>query len=273
LAEDGAESAIDPAEEPAPALDPPPGLEDKEDDRPPGLEDPPPGLEAIAVDMASSKSKIVAPATWNSSTNLSGVMHQVQLIGLPNELLSEPAFQAVLEQAQLEGFYSGVTLSQGKLWGEAVIDLTDEFAVGWCVQHFHGRSWAADGTPVSACILAREDLVEEVHDESDESWLEAWYKEACRFGLGLHSEDANASVAAEVFPLTAEESPPSVLSADAPTLVTKLLPPSELSANAPIFVPGEKIIDIGEKIPASDVSTVDAESECDEIKAVLEAFA
>merc|ERR1719183_1962410 len=96
-----------------------------------------------------------------SMAETSEEMHRVQLTGLPNEILSDLMFQAVLQQAQLSGSYSSFTTSPGKPCGEAFVNMVSESAAEWCIQHFHGRSWATDGTPVSA-RLSRSSAEQEV---------------------------------------------------------------------------------------------------------------
>jgi hypothetical protein len=191
-------------------------------------------------------------------------IHQVQLVGLPNEILSDMMFRAVLQQAQLNGSYSSFTTSPGKNlpWGEAVIDLVSDSAAQWCCYHFHGRSWMADGTEVIATLLTpssfEQDAALEPLAQFDETWLEslamesAWFQSAC----------AMESLAMEG------------LSFDSLAYSSSCAAAGGLSAEAPVFVPGMKSMGVDNSLANnSDVSTVDGESESDEDKVAVEVVA
>lgn len=150
-----------------PGIAPPPGL------RPPGLSASackkairkleaelfaPPGLETIAEDDDSeSTADGTSPTISDGAAEsiIDSETPQVRVVGLPNELLSDLMFQAVLQQAHLKGLHTGFLTRHGDRCGEAVINFVDESAAEWCVQHFHGRRWAADGRPVEAHLLTR----------------------------------------------------------------------------------------------------------------------
>jgi len=277
--------------EPPPGLAPPPGLpvlsgsaRKKAAKRladsdlagcPPGLSLPP-GLEPIAEDAATSESTAAGDDSSTASPAYgSEEMHQVQLTGLPNEILSDMMFQAVLQQAQLGGAYANFSTTRGKRFGKALINFTSEFAAEWCVQHFHGRSWAADGTVVNACLLSSSRSEKEANGEPlpDSIWLEAWFQEACAMENLGEFEDFHLAASAPAFQAFGSDTDrPSVgFSFDTPAFVPTGISASGLcgglSAEAPAFVPGQKSMALDRKFAnGSDVSTVDGESESDEEK-------
>jgi len=208
------------------------------------------------------------------------MLHQVQLVGLPNEILNDDMFPAVLQQAQLKGSYTGFSLTPGteKPWGEAVINLVSHSCAEWCAYHFHGCSWMADGTEVSAQLLQPENFDHEVALEAmpmlDETWLEAWYPDACAMeqllmeGMGDEFEAPVLGHEFEAPVLGLEAEPPQDVSLDSLALVPAST--GQLSAEAPVFVPGQKSMAFDQGMPNnSDVSTEDG-SESEEEKARIQ---
>lgn len=237
---------------------------------PPGLSLPP-GLETINEDVANSESTASgeSPVYLDSSADASQAseeMHQVQLTGLPNQILSDMMMEAVLQQAQLNGCYTSFTTSPGKSCGEVVINMVSAEAAEWCAQHFHGRSWSADGTVVSACLLNQNTTEAEISDVPERAWLEAWFQEACAMeGYGKLDEEIFQPVDAML------EMPASGFPVDAPAFLPTPMTFGGFSAEAPVFVPGQKSM---EKFSNnSECSTVDGESESDEDKAAAEVAA
>jgi len=252
---------------------------------PPGLPIPaglaaPPGLETIAEDVATSDSTTAGESTPPSPTScekssfgtmeseVSEEMHRVQLIGLPNQILSDPMFQAVLQQAQLNGQYTSFTTRPGKPYGEALVNLVSHSAAEWCAYHFHSRVWTADGVPVEAKLLDESSAEQEatVADPSaDEAWLETWFIEACAM-KGV-AELGEAELGEVWFPEATPQRPSASFSADAPAFMPSSV---GLSAEARVFVPGKKSLALDQRCTNnSDVSTVDGESESDEDKAAV----
>jgi len=255
----------------------PPGLA-----MPPGLALPP-GLETIAEDVATSDSTTAgestpaSPAESSESEESSEEKHQVQLSGLPIDILSDIMFRAVLQQAQLNGHYSKFTTSPGKPLGKAVVTLVSQSAADWCICHFHGRVWA-DGVPVNAHLLAKRGAPEATSADisPEEPWLEAWFQEACSLeGLGDFGKEELGEVwfpeAVEQYPPAKQDQrPSSSFSAEAPAFALGSSLPGGLSAKAPAFVPGKKSMAPDQRVTnSSDVSTVDGESESDEEKVVV----
>lgn len=259
---------------------------------PPGLTLPP-GLETIAEDVVTSDSTTVgdtspppSPMFAKSSagalesnlesvtytTQVSGEIHQVQLTGLPNEILNDQMLRAVLQQAQLNGCYSSFTTSHGKSCGEALIELVSQPAAEWCVQHFHGRRWAANDTLVSAYLLTPSSTEHQCESPDqqlpEEFWLEAWFHDACELGEEI-------SVNAASFPHIDTQRLSAGLSAGAPAFVPSYVASGGLSAEAPVFVPGQKSTSFDQKSTnTSDASTVDEEeSESDDEKVAVEVAA
>jgi len=229
---------------------------------PPGLS-PPPGLETIDEDVAHSDSTTVdgnstefteSPAGARESAWDDSEMYQVQLSGLPNEILSDIMFKAVLQQAQLNGSYSSFSTSPGKACGTAVVNLISASAAEWAVVHFHGRVWADD-----RCVTAY--LVPKIQSEE-----EAWFQSCADMefdGISFQSFVAEVEV------------PSTGFSADSPAFVPSQATPNAMSAEAAVFVPGQKSMALDQKFAnGSDVSTsVDGESESDEEKVAVEVVA
>jgi len=124
----------------------------------------PPGLETIVEDddSESTADGTSQPSSIGAAESvIDSEMPQVRVAGLPNELLADLMFQAVLQQGHLKGLYTGFTTRRGDRCGEATINFVDESAAEWCVHHFNGCCWAADGRPVEAHLLTR---VKAVHE-------------------------------------------------------------------------------------------------------------
>ncbi|CAK0808340.1 unnamed protein product [Prorocentrum cordatum] len=69
--------------------------------------------------------------------------------GLPNELLTDVMFEAILEQAGLSTLVVGFGLRPGRPCGEATVCLTDRMALERCAQHFQGCQWDPSGAQVA----------------------------------------------------------------------------------------------------------------------------
>ena len=106
----------------------------------------------------------------------------------------------------------------------------------------------ADGTEVSAQLLQPENFDHEVALEAmpmlDETWLEAWYPDACAMeqllmeGMGDEFEAPVLGHEFEAPVLGLEAEPPQDVSLDSLALVSAST--GQLSAEAPVFVPGQK---------------------------------
>jgi len=103
-------------------------------------------LEPVFV----TPSAAFTPAAASTETAETSVLLQ----GLPNGLCSRPCFEAVLEQAGLQGDVVSLSIRPGSPCGEAVVKVAGLGAVERCIKHFHGRGWHSAGTPVSATKLA-----------------------------------------------------------------------------------------------------------------------
>jgi hypothetical protein len=68
--------------------------------------------------------------------------------GLPNKVLTEVMFEAVLEQASLSHLVVNFELLPGKPSGEAKISLVSRMAAEQCALHFRGCQWDPSGAPV-----------------------------------------------------------------------------------------------------------------------------
>lgn len=125
----------------------------------------PPGLETIAEDddaESTAADGTSPPSSVGAAESvMDSEMPRVRLTGLPNELLSDLIFQAVLQQGHLKGVYTSFTTRRGDRCGEATVNFLTESAAEWCVHHFHGCCWAADGTPVEALLLSRGKAIHE----------------------------------------------------------------------------------------------------------------
>jgi hypothetical protein len=93
----------------------------------------------------------------------------VLLRGLPNELLYARMFEAVLQQAGLEGVVQSYRTSQGTPCGHAELVVFDPAAAEWCAQHFQGCQWDASGSEVLVHVgpLVTNDVVASSSDAVD----------------------------------------------------------------------------------------------------------
>mmetsp|Transcript_60140 Transcript_60140/g.143336 ORF Transcript_60140/g.143336 Transcript_60140/m.143336 type:complete len:347 (-) Transcript_60140:210-1250(-) len=167
------------------ALEPPPGLQEdslrSELDcagvLPPGLELPP-GLKIPAGLCEKNILKVLDDVKGCKSLETSSGFHtaaacedftqsqlpavEVCVTGLPNDILSDVMFEAVMQQAGLEGGVADYLTRPGDKSGEAIIRIYHPGAVDRCLNHFNGCQWLS-GIKVSA----------EVVEYSPQSQLEA----------------------------------------------------------------------------------------------------
>jgi hypothetical protein len=213
-------------------------------------------------------------------------MYQVQLTGLPNEILCGAMFKVVLQQARLNGYYSSYSTTPGGSSGEAVISLLTEEAADWCVYHFRNCSWGAGGTMLGAELISRpsSEQVSELFDELFDS-LAAFppgplFQEADALDASLIASDAvetslyadserQAARLSSDAPAFVPGSTVARFSAEAPEFVMPAML-GGLSAEAHEFIPGqltEKLMALSSKFANnSDVSTVDGDSDRDSEK-------
>lgn len=115
---------------------------------PPGLAPalPPQLAEAVRPQKAASSS----PAQPRKST------YHVVLEELPNNILSKPMIEAVLQQAGLDSAVLHCSTHPGKKCGRgrAVVQFSSKHAAQRCVHHFHGCSWDTSASVVTARIEA-----------------------------------------------------------------------------------------------------------------------
>jgi hypothetical protein len=260
----------------------------------------PPGLESIAEDAImpikvdatedDETSSSVSPMYIESSIStpestldtleaIPSEIYQVQLLGLPNEILCDAMFEVVLQQARLNGHYSGYRTTPGESTGEAVVDITNESAAEWCLQHFRSCSWGVGGTMLGAEIISKPSS--EQVGELFEEFLFAGFQPGPLFQEGKLDGELDESDGVESALYTDNERltglsshalpfvPGARLSAEAPEFVMSAMT-GGLSAGAQEFVPGqltEKIVALSSKFAnTSDVSTVDGDSEVDSEK-------
>jgi len=276
----------------------------------------PPGLESIAEDpIISTKtdedaetSSTTSPMYVESSTGGTSIdnlisgrtgeedmlseMYQVQLSGLPNEILCGAMFEVVLQQARLNGYYSSYTTTLGESSGEALIYLPTESAAEWCLYHFRSCSWGLGGTMLAAEIVSRP-TCEQVGELFEDGLFEdGLFDQLASFSPSLFQEGDHLEVVGDEsdgtdVPLYADSERQSArLSSDAPAFVPGSAPLARLSIEAPEFVmsamvgglsaeahefvPGqltEKLVALSSKLAnTSDVSTVDGDSEAESEK-------
>lgn len=134
-------------------LTPPPGLERVEGPADWACDAVPPGLrhDAAAPSPLAPPSKETKPPRAAPSSSVPG--HTVEIAGLPNAMMIEPAMEAMLEQASLEGQILSIDVRPSRPCGEATIVLKTRGAAERCVRHFDGRRWDPSGVVVSARAL------------------------------------------------------------------------------------------------------------------------
>jgi hypothetical protein len=209
-------------------------------------------------------------------------MYQVQLTGLPNEILCGAMFEVVLQQARLNGFYSSYTTTPGRSSGEAVVSLPTEEVADWCVYHFRSCSWGVGGTMLGAELISRpsSEQVSEIFDSLAAFPAGPLFQEGDALDTSLIASDAiEASLYADSdrqaarlssdAPAFVPGSTVARFSAEAPEFVMPLML-GGLSAGAHEFIPGqltEKLMALSSKLANnSDVSTVDGDSDRDSEK-------
>lgn len=78
---------------------------------------------------------------------------QVVVSGVPNELLSEPMMDAILQQAGVDESATGFTVKRGKPCGEAVLFFSCELAAHQCLAHFEACQWGSKSGEQVAAVL------------------------------------------------------------------------------------------------------------------------
>jgi hypothetical protein len=80
--------------------------------------------------------------------------HQVLVSGLPNELLSEMMFTAILQQSGMDAVVRSFKSCPGSKQpiGQVLVSLDTAYAADWCCYHFHHRQWG--GSQVTAEIIS-----------------------------------------------------------------------------------------------------------------------
>jgi len=134
---------------------------------PPGLA-PPPGLEAPPGKKAAIGG---AGHSWSLGINDSTVQNSPQksamsfstgdkwlvyFDGLPNDLLTDVMFEAVLQQAGLQSAVVTFTTKTGERCGTATVTFSSLAAAERCAKHFHGCKWGTSVEAVSARIEMEE---------------------------------------------------------------------------------------------------------------------
>jgi len=161
---------------------------------------------AVAAACLLSEEVEVHQEQWSAYT--------ATISGLPNKLLTDAMFEAVLEQASLSHLVLGFTLHPGKPCGEARVSLIGRMALEHCAQHFQGCQWDPSGTPVTVAVEIQE-------CQEDAEW-ELAVAAACAGGAC----SLGGAAAAEALALGAQ--PPMAMSSEAPVFV----PSAGLSAEA-----------------------------------------
>lgn len=82
--------------------------------------------------------------------------YSATISGLPNKLLTETMFEAVLEQASLSHLVLGFTLRTGRPCGEARVSLVGPAALEHCARHFQGCQWDPSGAQVAVAVDIQE---------------------------------------------------------------------------------------------------------------------
>lgn len=88
--------------------------------------------------------------------------YSATISGLPNKLLTEAMFEAILEQASLSHLVLGFTLRAGKPCGEATVSLVGRAALEHCARHFQGCQWDPNGATVEVAVD-----IQESQDDAD----------------------------------------------------------------------------------------------------------
>jgi len=114
---------------------------------PPGLPAPP-GLDMETL-MEKASALMASPAES---------VCKVTIRGLPNKLLSEPMFEAVLQQAGLDSGVERFSVKPGKPVSLATVIFSSRAAAALCVAHFQGCQWDQSGVEVVATIAHSDDL-------------------------------------------------------------------------------------------------------------------
>jgi len=129
----------------------PPGLE-----LPPGLDLPFSLREMDAQEACPPKETesayVPASAQGLHPTECQQPVAEVSVSGLPNDILSDIMFEAVMQQAGLDGGVADYLTRPGVESGEAIIRIYHPHAVQQCLNHFNGCQWLS-GMKVSATVV------------------------------------------------------------------------------------------------------------------------
>jgi len=109
---------------------------------------PPPGL---SLQSPTGTDGLIPPPGLNTATE-KNVACEVVLSGLPNIILSDIMFTAVIEQAECLDALVSFSTWTGKPCGGASVFLSCADAAGRCVKHFRGCEWDKSGIAVDAQI-------------------------------------------------------------------------------------------------------------------------
>lgn len=118
------------------------------------------GADEDAVSNARAQAQAAAIAAAAADHRLamsSGTPLQSTIVavrGLPNGILSNACFEAVLQQAGLLSSVEEYRMQSGNPCGEAMLRLADPLSAAQCVTHFAGRQWDESGAFVTARLLS-----------------------------------------------------------------------------------------------------------------------
>lgn len=144
----------------APPTPPPPPLPENWDE---------PGDEL--VDSAEAglfyNRKTIDATEWEATCvkGASEPVYQVLVSGLPNQLLSDMMFGAILEQSGITEQVLGFKASKGRTPddGQVLISLDSQYTAEWCACHFQGRNWGS--ASVTAEVVSAPQFDEPEYDE------------------------------------------------------------------------------------------------------------
>jgi len=111
---------------------------------------PPPGLENVVPSSAGRTASSSGPEHL-----MPRVLCRVAIRGLPNAILSQAMFDAVLEQAGVGSAVLSSSTEVGRRCGKATVTFSNHNEAERCVHHFHGRKWDNRGTIVEAQLLSQ----------------------------------------------------------------------------------------------------------------------
>jgi len=100
-------------------------------------------------------------AKSNKGASVSSAKENVSVLvmGMPNQMLSKPLIEAMLQQAGLEETISKYEMSKGDPCGELLLHFSNHLLAAQCVRHFEGCQWDTSGTAVTTRILTSVDTV------------------------------------------------------------------------------------------------------------------